>query len=62
MNTNNKINFRPVYKLDYAMKLIEQGHEVFQTMPNPANNELVMWIFRVDETFERDLMKLRRKE
>lgn len=55
-------NFRPVYKMDYAMKLIELGHEVFKTMPNPKDERLIMWIFRVDETFEEDLKKLRRKE
>lgn len=59
--------YRMVYKLDYAMQLIEMGHSVHMTMPNPKNNNFTVWIFEVDETFERDLAMLvsngrRRKE
>jgi hypothetical protein len=60
MSTNTK--YRPVYKMDYAMELIKQGHEVVQTIPNPKNNRYITWIFKVDDTFDKDLMKLRRKE
>ena len=37
MNTNTKMNeeYRIVYSMKYAMKLIEMGHKVISTMPNP---------------------------
>lgn len=59
--------YRMVYKLDYAMQLINMGHKVHMTMPNPKNENFTVWIFEVDETFERDLAMLvsngcRRKE
>lgn len=43
-----------VYKKAYAMKMIEKGHQVFSTMPNPKNNKLIVWIFYKDATFRRD--------
>ena len=63
----NTIQYKMIYKLDYAMQLIEMGHKVHMTMPNPKNENFTVWIFIVDETFERDLMMLisngrRRKE
>ena len=59
--------YRMVYKLNYAMQLIEMGHKVHMTMPNPKNENFTVWIFEVDETFEQDLAMLvsngcRRKE
>lgn len=47
-----------VYKKAYAMRLIEQGHQVFTTMPNPQNSRMIMWVFRIDETFYSDLEAL----
>lgn len=63
----NTKQYKMVYKLDYAMQLIEMGHKVYMTMPNPKNENFTVWVFVVDETFERDLMMLvsngrRRKE
>lgn len=43
-----------VYKKSYAMKMIEKGHQVFSTMPNPKNNKLIVWIFYKDDTFKSD--------
>ena len=43
-----------VYKKAYAMKMIEKGHQVFSTMPNPKNNKLIVWIFYKDATFQKD--------
>ena len=43
-----------VYKKAYAMKMIEKGHQVFSTMPNPKNNKLIVWIFYKDATFDSD--------
>ena len=43
-----------VYKKAYAMKMIEKGHQVFSTMPNPKNNKLIVWIFYKDATFKSD--------
>lgn len=40
-----------VYRKPYAMKMIEKGHQVFSTMPNPKNNRLIVWIFYKDATF-----------
>ena len=63
----NTKQYRMVYKLNYAMQLINMGHKVHMTMPNPKNENFTVWIFEVDETFERDLAMLvsngcRRKE
>ena len=54
--TNTK--YKVVYRMDYALKLIEQGHIVHSTMPNPKNNKLITWIFEIDSTLEDDLEKL----
>ena len=43
-----------VYKKAFAMKMIEKGHQIFSTMPNPKNNKLIVWIFYKDDTFKRD--------
>lgn len=56
-NTNNK--YAMVYKMDYAMALIQKGHRVFATQPNPRRQDLTMWVFEVDETFQRDFNELR---
>jgi hypothetical protein len=63
----NTKQYKMVYKLNYAMQLIEMGHKVHMTMPNPKNENFTIWVFLVDETFEQDLMMLvsngrRRKE
>lgn len=58
---SNQNKFKIVYKMEYAMALIEQGHEVFQTAANPNNPNLLMWIFKVDDTFEQDLLQLIRE-
>ena len=47
-----------VYKKAYAMKMIELGHQVFTTMPNPQKSYLMMWVFLKDATFDRDLQLL----
>lgn len=52
-NTNEK-DYAFIYKKAYAMKMIEKGHQVFSTMPNPNNNKLIVWIFYKDDTFKRD--------
>lgn len=57
-----KTKYQPVYRMDYAMALIEKGHNVVSTVPNPQKNYLVTWIFEVDATFERDFAELLRKE
>jgi len=59
MQIQNK--FKVVYKMEYAMALIELGHEVFQTAANPNNPNLLMWIFKMDNSLERDLTQLIRE-
>ena len=54
--TNTK--YKVVYRMDYALKLIEQGHIIHSTIPNPKNNKLIAWIFEIDDTLEKDLAKL----
>lgn len=62
--TNTK--YKVVYRMNYALKLIEMGHIVHSTVPNPKNNKLMTWIFEIDDTLEQDLAQLiddcRRKE
>ena len=58
-NTRQSPEYKFVYKKDYAMALIAQGHQVFTTMPNPQNNKLVMWVFIEDATFNSDFKALR---
>jgi hypothetical protein len=40
------------------MKLIELGHRVFTTMPNPQKPHLVCWVFEWDDTIERDIAEV----
>lgn len=54
--TNTK--YKVVYRMDYALKLIEQRHIIHSTIPNPKNNKLIAWIFEIDDTLEEDLAKL----
>lgn len=54
--TNTK--YKVVYRMDYALKLIERGHIVHSTVPNPKNNKLMTWIFEIDDTLEQDLAQL----
>lgn len=58
-NTKNENEFTFVYKKDFAMKLIAQGHQVFTTMPNPQKSKLIMWVFIKDATFDRDFNALK---
>ena len=51
--------YRFVYKKDYAMQLIAQGHQVFTTMPNPQKSKLIMWVFLSDDTFDSDFKALK---
>ena len=56
-NTNKSYNMEHtiVYKMSIAMKLIELGHKVFTTMPNPQKPHLICWVFEWDETIEEDI-------
>ena len=54
--TNTK--YKVVYRMSYALKLIEMGHIVHSTVPNPKNNKLMTWIFEIDDTLEQDLAQL----
>lgn len=56
--TNTNAEYKIVYRMDYAMKLKDMGHEVHSTMPNPKNNKYNVWIFKNDSTFESDLKAL----
>lgn len=58
--TTNENAYAFVYRKDYAMKLIEMGHQVFTTMPNPQKSHLMMWVFIEDATFNDDLKSLLR--
>lgn len=60
-NTTKKTRYVKVYRMDYAMKLIDLGHNVIATMPNTEKPELIMWIFESTEDFERDLTNLVRE-
>ena len=56
-NTKSQNEHTIVYKMSIAMKLIELGHRVFTTMPNPQKPHLVCWIFEWDETIEEDIRR-----
>lgn len=58
--TNDK-DYAFVYKKAYAMKMMEKGHQIFSTMPNPKNNKLIVWIFYKDATFQSDFDALVRE-
>lgn len=47
-----------VYKMSIAMKLIELGHRVFTTMPNPQKPHLTCWVFEWDNTIEEDIAEV----
>ena len=54
MNTNMKSKYKIIYSLRIAMFLIENGHKVITTMPNPEEPQYTTWIFQMDNTLERD--------
>lgn len=54
MPSSKEQEYAFVYRKPYAMKMIEKGHQVFSTMPNPKNNRLIVWIFYKDSTFQQD--------
>ena len=56
MITNTK--YKVIYKMNYALTLIEMGHIIHSTVPNPKNNKLIAWIFKIDDTLEQDLAQL----
>lgn len=58
-NTKNENEYAFVYRKDFAMKLIAQGHQVFTTMPNPQKSRLIMWVFIKDATFDSDFDALK---
>ena len=58
--TNDK-EYAFVYKKAYAMQMMEKGHQIFSTMPNPKNNKLIVWIFYKDATFQSDFDALVRE-
>lgn len=60
--TNTNTKYQMVYKMSYAISLIQMGHKVLMTTPNPRKPELTAWIFEKDETFEEDFNKLLGKE
>lgn len=55
MKTNYKNKeYKIVYSLRIAMNLIERGHKVVTTIPNPENSQYTTWIFQMDETLIQD--------
>ena len=59
MSNTNQQEYAFVYRKDFAMQLIAQGHQVFTTMPNPQKNKLIMWVFIKDPTFDSDFEALK---
>lgn len=60
----NKTNYKNseyviVYRLDFAMQLMEKGFECITTMPNPVKPNLIMWAFRRSVELERELSLLK---
>jgi hypothetical protein len=50
-----------VYKLDYAIALMDAGFTVVKTMPNPKSPELTAWVFEKSEGFDEALTNLVRE-
>ena len=50
-----------VYKLDYAISLMNAGFTVVKTMPNPLKPELTVWVFEKSEGFDEALTNLVRE-
>jgi hypothetical protein len=50
-----------VYKLDYAISLMDAGFTVVKTMPNPQKPELIAWVFEKSEGFDEALTNLVRE-
>jgi hypothetical protein len=50
-----------VYKLDYAISLMDAGFTVVKTMPNPLRPELTAWVFEKSEGFDEALTNLVRE-
>jgi hypothetical protein len=50
-----------VYRLDYAIALMEAGFTVVTTIPNPQKPELITWVFEKSEGFDQALTNLVRE-
>ncbi len=57
-NTNTENEYQVVYKMSYAMALINKGHSPISTMPNPQHPRLTCWIFAKTKKFEEDFNSL----
>ena len=51
--TEQSSDFKIVYKMSLAMKLIKMGFTPITTMPNPNNNKFICWIFENTEEFRK---------
>lgn len=54
----NSRDTRIVFSMRLAGMLIKQGHKVIETLPNPRNPQVSMFLFQADETFDEDFKKL----
>ena len=61
-NANGTKKYIMIYRMDFAMELIRQGHKVVEMCPNPSNSRLVAWIFEKDANFRKDFNKLLNNE
>lgn len=57
MNTNT--NYIVIYRMDFAIQLIQKGYKVISTMPNPCKTRYTSWIFERSEALEQDLNSLK---
>lgn len=53
-----------IFSMRIASQLIKIGYPVIETLPNPANPQLIMWVFEETPSFKKDFERLleRRKE
>ena len=47
-----------IFSMRIASQLMKKGYQVIETLPNPANPQLIMWVFEETPSFKEDFEKL----
>ncbi len=55
------MDYKIVYKMSIALKLIQKGHKVLSVMPNPNNPKMNCWVFEKTDAMMADFESFKQK-
>lgn len=58
INNEYKDKTKVIYSMKIAVELISRGHNVITTMPNIKDPRYTVWVFGIDDTFNKDFEEL----